>query len=70
MPQIPGAHGGPSQPPKASPHPVGSTGGKGAPIAPKATSAWVYLSGVIGTKLPTSLRQAHYFRAQALRSLR
>ena len=59
-----------SQPPQAPTYPIGSTGGKGSPVAPKATSAWVRFSGVIGTKLPTSLRQASIFYRNALRTLK
>ena len=50
--------------------PVGSTGGKGAPVAPKATTGWTHLSGALATGLPTAFRQAAAWRRQALRSLR
>lgn len=56
--------------PNTHPFPTGSTGGKGAPVAPKANAAWAHLSGALATQLPTGLRRARIFRQAALRALR
>lgn len=50
--------------------PVGTTKGRGAPIAPHATGAWVRLMGAVGTRLPTAQRQARLYRRRALQAIR
>lgn len=56
--------------PPARGFPVGTTGGKGKPIAPHALGGWTRFSGALATGLPTALRQASTFRRAALRSLK
>jgi hypothetical protein len=56
--------------PNTHPIPVGSTGGKGAPVAPKAVASWTRFSGALATQLPTALRQARTFRRAGMKALR
>lgn len=58
------------QSPRTTPHPVGQTGGKGVPVAPKAVEGWTRLAGALATQLPTARKQALRFNRAALRALR
>lgn len=72
MPQVPGAHGGPSQPPASQPNPKPSSSAaaaNGQPFAPSAHNGWGDLRFAVNRNIPGSLRTANRSLSAALQVL-